>query len=192
MNETIIHPQLLDPRRAYEVRRYHTHPHIRNQSVGEHSAQLWRILRAIWPTAPAHVLDHAMTHDIGEVAVGDVPYPTKKRNPVLAEMLDKMEQETHLMLCLPWNFPSPSKLTTEEYAIFKLAEYIEMWEYGLGELTLGNQGARLIAERMHEQIINSAAPTSPIHIPDSIKNEAQRYVAQRCKYYEEMTRKPIP
>jgi len=136
-----------DPRWAGQVTRYHTWPRIREQSVGEHSWQVMRILLAIWPDAPRHMLLHCLTHDVGEMVSGDPPYPVKKNNPVLKEEMDRIERDAHLSMCIPWSFPPPSSLTENEYKIFKLCEFIEMWEWAIFEMDLGNSHAELVKDR---------------------------------------------
>ena len=191
---TKFDPQTLDPRSAYRVKRYHTWDVIHQQTSGEHSAQVWRILKAIWPDAPAHVLEHAMTHDIGEKVAGDPPYPVKASDPELKARLDALEEAGHLQMCLPWHFPPPVKLAPLEQTIFKLAEYIEMWEYGLDELTLGNRGARLVCDRMMNAIEKKLEELGWDEIPFvltvkpvSVSETASVYIAHRQRFYEMVT-----
>lgn len=149
---------MTDPRQAYQVRRYHTWNVIHDQSVGEHSIQVWRILRAIWPDAPAHVQEHCLTHDIGELVTGDLPYPVKKVNPGLGDHLAALERIAHAEMTDAWKLPSRKVLSAFEHSVFKIAEYLEMWEYGLDEVLLGNHNALLIVSRMSDafrELLNS-------------------------------------
>ena len=176
-----VDDSFLCPRRAYEVRRFHTWPVIHQQTVGEHSAQVWRILRAIWPECPPHVLDHAMTHDIGELLTGDVPYPTKKVSPQLAAQLEGLEKVAHWSMTNKWQFPAPSRLTEFEHQVFKLAEYIEMFEYSLSERQLGNYNANLISLRMRQAVAAGL---------DLIKETEQHeralvYLSARAQYFQQ-------
>lgn len=140
-----------DPRLAGEVSRYHTWPHIRQQSVGEHSWQVARILLSIHPTASRSMLIHCIIHDAGEIGTGDVPYPIKKENPNLKVIMDELEDETVNAMGVKWNFPVPILLSPEEKIIFKLAEFIEMWEWALKEQMLGNKFAEVVASRCLEE-----------------------------------------
>lgn len=139
-----------DPRRALQVTRYHTWPRLREQSVGEHSMQVMRILLAIWPDCSRELLMHCLVHDIGETVSGDPPYPVKRDNPVLKAECDRIERSAHLSMCIPWGLPAPQALTEVERAVFKLAEFIEMWEWGLHEIRLGNDYAVLVRDRCRE------------------------------------------
>jgi 5'-deoxynucleotidase YfbR-like HD superfamily hydrolase len=137
---------------ALELTRYHTCLRIREQSVGEHSMQVLRVLLAIYPQAPRHMLVHCLVHDIGELASGDPPYPAKRRNADLKKACERIERDAHLSMCLPWGLPGPQTLTVEEYEIFKLAEFIEMLEWSIDEINLGNQGGHAVLQRCLEAI----------------------------------------
>lgn len=151
-----------DPRLAGEVSRYHVWPHIRQQSVAEHSWQVMRILLAIYPMASRGLLIYCMAHDAGEIGTGDVPYPIKKENPDLKVIMDGLETETVSAMTLKWNFPSKVTLTPEEKIIFKIAEFIEMWEWALKEQLLGNKFAEVVASRCLKEahdLCNKVDPT---------------------------------
>ena len=164
-----------DPRRSGQVTRYHTWPRLREQSVAEHSWQVQRILLAIWPEAPLHMLVHALVHDIGEVATGDLPFPTKMKNPGLKKIMDDAEHSAHLSMCLRWGLPPPRFLLPDgEGAIFKLADYIEMWEWALDEIAFGNSLAVPVRERCYQQMMAIV----PNLIPD-IQVHAMRYINRR-------------
>lgn len=136
-----------DARLAGRVKRWHTWPHIREQSIAEHSWQLLRILLKIWPSVPAHVLAYVVRHDCGELTTGDAPYPVKANNPVLGAEMNRVEAEG-LDLQIKGGFLADTpELSTDEKWVVKLAEFIEMWEWGLEEQLLGNQFVRLVAQR---------------------------------------------
>lgn len=135
MNEPEYH---LDPRLAGEVARYHTWPHIKVQTVAAHSWHVIRILLAIWPEVPRHVIVEAIFHDVGEGFAGDSPFYAKRANPGLKTILDKMENDARLGMALPWGVVAPQALSDEEYKVLKVADLIEMWEHALHEIELGN------------------------------------------------------
>lgn len=147
-----IEPVTLDPRRAGQVTRYHTWPRLREQSVGEHSWQVQRILLAVWPDAPRHLILHCMTHDVGESVSGDPPYPIKALNVDLKKACDRIEREAHLMMTVDWYLPSATLLSDFESHVFKICEFVEMWEWGLFEQSLGNQNAELVVMRCLEGV----------------------------------------
>jgi len=165
--------QMSDPRRAGNVQRYHTWEHIKPQTVADHSWNVQRILLAIYPEAPRHLLIHCLVHDVGEL-VGDIPYPVKSKNPVLKGEMDKLERKTHLSMCIPWGLPAPQSLTDEEKKIFKLAEYLEMWETALFEIWYGNRHMQLVRERCEKAALE-------IEVPLEVKWRASKYYERRKK-----------
>jgi hypothetical protein len=120
-----LEPVTLDPRRALQVTRFHTWPRIREQSVGEHSMQVMRILLAIYPGCPRNMLVY----------------------PDLKAAHTRIEAEAVKLMTATWMLPHCSPLSRVEALIFKLAEFIEMWEWGLFEEGLGNKHAELVSSR---------------------------------------------
>ena len=136
-----------DARLAGQVSRYHTWPHTRQQSVGEHSWQVARILMSIAPFR-WHLVQYAVLHDIGELTTGDIPYPIKKDNPALQSVMDQLETDTLQSLTRDWGMRLPVlRLEKHDKAIFKLAEFIEMWEFGWEEVLRGNRFAERVRDR---------------------------------------------
>lgn len=135
-----------DARMAGRVLRYHTWPHIRPQTVGEHSWQVARILLSIHPLASRDLLVHTVVHDMGELRTGDLPYPVKADNPPLQAIMDDLEYDAMAEICSNWEIQAPMIGELDRWA-FKLAEFIEMAEWGMEEALMGNQFARLVADR---------------------------------------------
>ena len=134
-----------NPRLAGLVKRYHTWPTLTTQSIGEHSWQVYRIYYEIYGGVPAVVAHHIMSHDMGEITVGDPPYPIKANNKDLKKTYDKMEIQaiSDMGHCCP-NVPK------DEVAKIKLCHMLEMMEFGLHEMALGNEYAKPIFERCQD------------------------------------------
>jgi 5'-deoxynucleotidase YfbR-like HD superfamily hydrolase len=167
-----------DPRIAGQITRYHTWPRLRDQSVGEHSWQITRILLTVWPACPRRMLVHATLHDVGEMA-GDIPYPGKRNDPVLKDRMDAAERAVHYRMTERWRLPSPAILSHYEEKVFKCIEYIEMWEYGLQEQNLGNKYGAVVSLRMivaANALIDALVPTRGD--PD-IRPSIRKYVDER-------------
>lgn len=163
-----------DPRNALEINRYHTW-RTRQQTVGEHSAQIMRVMLCIWPQVPRKLLVHAVFHDIEEPA-GDIPYPFKKDNPGLKREYDEVARKVRRVMVEDHGIPGPIALDEFEEKFFKMCEFIEMWEFGLSEVNMGNQYAVIIAERCI-QAANKILPD----LHPSVQEHAKRYVANRMK-----------
>lgn len=136
-----------DPRIAGQVTRYSTWPRITQQSIGEHSWQVYRILYTVWPNAPVHVFHYCIFHDIGELVAGDAPYPVKAENTDLAQAHSRIESMAIWRMCSAWGMAQPVELSAQERHIFKICEFVEMWEWGLHESLLGSAYGLIVAER---------------------------------------------
>lgn len=65
--------------------------HIR-ETLAEHHARVAQIILALHPSPSLALIDAALHHDAGEPAVGDIPWPAKRDNPALAEILNEAEK----------------------------------------------------------------------------------------------------
>jgi len=168
MQETHV----LDPRRAGQIERYGVFPHISRQTTGEHSWQVARLLLALWPDAPRHMLVHALVHDVGELWAGDCSWHSKRADPDLKHMLDQTEHNAHLQMVDPWALPGPQALSTMERAVFKATETLEMWEWAWHEINLGNKYAHLVEQRCRTALQDMA-------LPPFIQDNLSRYLGRR-------------
>lgn len=170
-----------DARMAGRVLRYHTWPHIRPQSVGEHSWQVARIVLAIYPEASVAILKHCINHDVGELRTGDLPYPIKLDNPVLGDEMHRIEEEAIHEILGEWGISSPD-ISERERWIFKTAEFLEMWEWGLEEGLLGNRFADKVADRCYDVVIRR------LREANENKDDIVRAVVTRVTLYIEKRR----
>jgi hypothetical protein len=106
--------------------------------------------------------------------------------------MDEQERDAHLQMCTPWSFPPPVRLDEVEKTVFKLAEYIEMWEFGLDELTAGNHNGKLVAQRCLERAKERIVWLSDNPPADKIGMAAASYIAQRAKFFENVTGGKVP
>jgi hypothetical protein len=145
-----------------------------------------RILLAIWPRAPRRVLTHCALHDVGEMVSGDPPYPIKALNPDMKQAHDRVEREAHLLMSKDWMLPEPPTLIDPEQIIFKLAEFIEMWEWGLHELSMGNRLACPVIDRCLDGITRHVDTLRSRPECREIVERAADYVDRRVKQFDEM------
>lgn len=164
-----------DPRVALEIRRFHTWRCLREQTVGEHSCQIQRIMLTIWPECTRRLLTYAVLHDIDEM-VGDLPYPVKHDNPGLRREYDAATAKWRAISEERFGLPPLPVLSQSEEAFFKLCEFLEMWEYGLSEQRMGNEYATMVVERC---ILR--ASTMMTAMPRDIQPAIKRYVDNRVK-----------
>lgn len=138
-----------DPRLAGDVKRYHTWPVHHQQSVAHHSWNVARILLEIWPSAPREAIIYAITHDMGEVATGDVPFPVKRENPDLKAIMDRLEDGA--LRTMGVRVP---ELDEHWSRVLKICDLLEMMEFGIAEQVAGNHLGRVIHERTRDLILN--------------------------------------
>ena len=157
----------VNPRLAGLVKRYHTWPVLTIQSVAEHSWQVYRIYYELFGGVPALVAHYIMTHDMGELVTGDPPYPVKADHPQLKKVYDLKEaiainEMDHCLVRLP----------QKEVPRVKLCHMLEMMEFGLHEMTLGNRYATPIFRRCQ-----AAAQDIIAEMPDvGARKRALKYV----------------
>lgn len=172
-----------DPRCALELTRYHSWPRVRDQSNGEHSCQILRILLTVWPDCPRRMLVHAVTHDMGEMA-GDIQYPFKVKYPMLKSQMIEIEMGVRRGMSATIGMPPETVLGEYELMVFKIVESLEMWEYGLREQGLGNKYARIIALRnilAASQLIEMITDEMRGSMPD-VRPAVKSYVNRRTEW----------
>jgi len=116
------------------VRRYHAWPTLNEQTVGHHSWRVATLIIEIFGMPRAEVLAYALWHDCGEMFSGDLPFMVKTAVPGLADAMKLAEAVglEHLGVKLP-------ELSKLERAQVKIADLLEMHEFGAMEVLMGNQ-----------------------------------------------------
>lgn len=123
-------------RLAGQIRRYHEYPTVQDQTNADHSwhvARVWMAIFGIGDYASlGKMLLYIHHHDSGELGSGDLPFPTKANNPDLKAAMDRLEGES-----LSRQGVDMPKLTAWEKASVKIADLIEMAEFGMEEVRRG-------------------------------------------------------
>jgi 5'-deoxynucleotidase YfbR-like HD superfamily hydrolase len=149
----------LDTRLAGQVRRYHTWPILGQQTIAEHCWQIMRIYMSIVDKPDPHMMYHITFHDIGEHFTGDIPYPVKRDNHNLKEQMEFLERRSYMSQLDYWNAFQMTYLNEEEKKLFKQIELIEMAEFGLDQVCLGNQHGLIIADRCLRAVYENSPST---------------------------------
>lgn len=124
---------------AGTVVRYHTWPTLRKPTVAEHCWRVAGIYVELFGLPNAEVLYYCLHHDSGELWAGDLPFTSKNNVPGLREAMDASEAQglERLGITLP-------ELLPMEQRRVKIADLLEMFEFGFQELTMGNKFAEPI------------------------------------------------
>lgn len=132
---------LQSSRLAGDVRRYHTWSVLRPQTNADHTWNCLRIYLQTFKYISPHVTEYIVFHDCGELRTGDLPFPVKMNNPELKRIIDEEEQK-----CLAGMGVTLPVLALAEKLRVRYCDLMDMHEYGLLEMRLGNQFAKPIVE----------------------------------------------
>ena len=138
---------LSNARYAGGVIRYHAWQVLQRQSVGEHTWQCLRIWFQIWGAPSSTVTTYFIWHDAGELVTGDIPFPVKMLDKRLKEIMD--EKETDAVLDMGGELV---ELMPEDCVRVKICDLIEMHEFGIQELRLGNEFGQPIIDDTYNAI----------------------------------------
>jgi len=116
------------------VKRYHNEM-IENQTVGHHSFGVaWFCWLLSHRSPTAELLYAAISHDIAEGVVGDVPSPTKRAIPGLRKTLADYEDKVMTDLGLP-----EPRIDAGDVRILKFADIFEGMLYCITQRSMGNR-----------------------------------------------------
>jgi len=137
---------------AGRIKRYHTWPTTQTQTVGEHSWQVATIYATIFGDLGSPVERYIRLHDVGELGVGDIPFPVKAENPDLKDIVERLEAQTLDRLKLAQLPP----LHPNVIARVKVCDVLEMMQFGMVERLMGNMYAIAIIIRARAAAIRLA------------------------------------
>lgn len=131
---------------ASHVRRWHSNPSLcdTNDTDAAHQGRVALLVLSLFPEASRTLLCHAITHDQGEVAVGDISYDAKRANPALAMACSGLEVEEISLqgLCFP-------SLTEKEHRALKLCDHLDAWLWMMRHARYLNTRADWQAQQKH-------------------------------------------
>jgi len=136
---------------AGRVKRFHTWPVLHQQTVGEHSARVATIYVEVFGLPRAEVLYYCLHHDSGHMTSGDSPFPVKTTLPGMKHACDAAEKMG--LDALGVELPKLSKL---EKRRVKICDLLEMYEFGVVELNMGNIYAIPIVRDTRETALEMA------------------------------------
>ncbi len=144
-----------------EVKRYHTHTTLREETVGHHSHGVALLCLLLRPDASARLLRAALLHDMAEQVTGDIPSPAKRLYG-LSEQVH--EREVQVLESSLWYWP---ELDADERRVLKFADLAQGALFCHREIELGNSRFSAIYDRyMH--YYRSLLPPSGPDTPESV------------------------
>lgn len=130
--------------------RYHVEPIPIKQDLAQHQWGVAMILYHICQPSP-QLIQAALTHDIAERWVGDMPAPVKWGNLELSTILDQAENGVLARLGLR---DTLANLTTEEKGMLRLADYLEAMSFAARIYSQGVQYGLKIVENLWGVMLN--------------------------------------
>ena len=146
-------------RKGGMTKRYHTKNTINANTVAHHSFGVAWICALLTEGQPSvNLLLAALSHDLAEQVTGDISSPTKRKFPVMAEMIQAMESETLELHDLNYE----CLLTNSEKRLLKMADCLDGALFCISEMELGNKGMHDVYRR-YCQYIGQLEPTGKEH-----------------------------
>ena len=148
----------IDTRLAGQVKRYHTWPIIGQQTVAEHTWQMLRIYLSVCAKPEQRIMFYIIFHDIGEHYTGDIPYPVKSENRELKERMDMLEKRSWATQLDYWGSFHQVWVGDDDKVLCKMIELVEMAEFGMDQVCLGNAHGYIVANRCLMAVYNMRPP----------------------------------
>lgn len=117
---------------AGKVLRYHTVSLIKQQDLAAHSWGVMTIILYLEPEPSPALVRAGLFHDLAESYTGDMPAPTKRANPKIAEKLERLERKREVELGISY------ELSAHEQLLLKVADAAELVLFCHREANLGN------------------------------------------------------
>lgn len=136
---------------GFNVKRFHTEPLIREDTVGHHSAGVAGIIFWLYgKNKPSiELIEAALFHDIAEYSTGDTPAQAKWVNPDLHRELYRTEDAIWQELN---RLPPHKALDTDGEFVLMYADNMECVKKVLHEMEMGNTRICFVAERIFEKV----------------------------------------
>jgi len=142
MERNNLKDKILAAREAAAVKRFHTFPHIKEQTVGQHSFNMLCMLFQLFEEPSLNLIKAVIYHDFGERWVGDVPATARWLNEDFKKSIDSLEEQVRK------NYGFYVELNEEELSILKSLDALELFYWAMDESSLGNKNAAEILEKV--------------------------------------------
>lgn len=130
-------------RRGGSVKRWHTTTVIGEHLVSSHS---WGVATLVWmlkPDCRPELLMAALTHDVAEHWLGDLPAQVKWHSAELARVYDGLEEHVNMSLGVSFS------LTVDEDELLKICDMLELLFFTEEQIMLGNSNMHEVRRRVH-------------------------------------------
>lgn len=139
-------------RHASKTKRLHTWSIIGQQNIAEHSWGVAMLIRDLYRRANliprAQLLMAALSHDLPEGHLGDMPAPLKWKEPEIKHRYERLEREEAIRL----HVHDEPDLSEDEKRILEFADKLELLWFCVEQRRLGNFGIQLVYTRQRDYI----------------------------------------
>lgn len=134
-----------------DIQRLPNTPHHRGYNLLEHGLVVGMLFR--WFASEENVaydinvFDKVLLHDFVESVTGDLNACVKKFNDKTAESWDIIEYEICYgnPVLAPYSDQEIKKaMTNQQYRLFKMCDYLDLWIFCRNEMALGNRAQKLV------------------------------------------------
>lgn len=146
--------QIKRTREAADVKRFHTFPSIREQTVGQHSFNMLTMLFQFVKEPSLNLIKAITYHDFAERWVGDIPATAKWGNEEWGNLTESIEESVRLKL----GFIS-GELTEDEKNIVSFLDTLELFYWALEEAELGNKNGYFLAKKVRKIVLEKYVKT---------------------------------
>lgn len=133
-----IAEQVINSRAGGKVERCHIIPHAGSYSNAAHQWGCAMLLHYIFPEDFEALVIYALTHDVPEAWVGDIPGTVTRYLPGHTEAMTQIESAIYAWL----NLPDPAGLSEHDAIIIKAVDRLELWLWSLEQAAIGNEYAK--------------------------------------------------
>lgn len=138
-------------RRSGRVSRYHCWHLLRPEGVAEHTFNMINLILILTDgRASRPLILAALTHDMGEYKVGDIPSPTKRAMDELSRNAIEMAEETAMRVIHP---TLDINLTLEEQELLAFADRFDALMKCIDEILMGNTLLLPVANNYYHYIL---------------------------------------
>lgn len=155
-------------RDAGAVKRYHVKRTHRTQTIADHTFGMLMLVKQVATDSllsGGTLYEAILHHDLPELFTGDIPAPIKRVHPELGPLMDSIEEELKPL-------HEEFNLTSEQGALLKWADRMELVLWCLEEFRMGNTYTKTTVARGLGWIIAARVPACAKPLTDEVVMES--------------------
>ena len=177
--------RIIAARAGGAVERCHGIPHATSYSNAKHQWGVAMLLMQLFPADFPRLVSYALTHDVPEAWVGDIPSPTLTHNPEFRASINRLESHIFNRLHLP----DLHALNAQDMKIIKSCDALELWIWCNEQLVIGNY----FAEDVKTELETYFGPNGENLLPPACKfylqgkTDLRKFIARQAGVMREVS-----